>query len=91
MVSPQLIKKLNFSIIKLDKGSVVFFFLFIDFSLLVLQFVVFFLLSHKISQHSHFIIVMLIEVKLVFVSEPDLEQVIVEALFWYVHFFCRLF
>jgi hypothetical protein len=81
MVSPELIKKLNFSIIKLNKGSVIFFFLFVDLALLILQFVVFFLLPHKISQNSHFIVVMLIEVEFVFVSEPDLEQVIVKALF----------
>jgi hypothetical protein len=81
MESPELTKKLNFSIIKLNKGSFVFFFLFVDLALLVLQFVVLFLLPHKISQHSHFIVVMLIEVELVFVSEPDLEQVIVKALF----------
>jgi hypothetical protein len=81
MESPELTKKLKFSIIKLNKGSFVFFFLFVDLALLVLQFVVLFLLPHKISQHSHFIVVMLIEVELVFVSEPDLEQVIVKALF----------
>ena len=40
----------------------------------------------EISQNTHLVVVVLVEVKMVLVSEPDLKQVIVETLFWNVDF-----
>lgn len=43
-------------------------------------FIVFLVLSDKVSQHTHLIIVVLIEVEAVPMSKSDLEKVVVQAL-----------
>jgi hypothetical protein len=40
----------------------------------------------KISQNTHLVVVVLVEVEMVLVSEPDLEKVIIETLFGNIDF-----
>lgn len=48
--------------------------------------ILFLFVPHEIPQHSHFIVVVFIEIEPVLMSEPDLEEVVVQTLLGDVHF-----
>ncbi len=49
-----------------------------------------FLLPDKVSEYAYFFIVVLVEVKPIPMTEPYLEQVVVETLLRNVYLLCRL-
>ena len=58
--------------------------------LLGLRLIQLLLLPDKIPEYAYFFIVVLVEVKPIAMTEPDLEQVVVETLLRNVYLLCRL-
>ena len=80
------------TIIVVKEGSSSLFFLLVAFDLpsLDVSLVYFFPLAHEVPEHSDFVIVVFVEVEAVPLSEPDLEQIVVQTLFRYLHLPCSV-
>ncbi len=54
---------------------------------LILSLITPFIVTYKLSKHTHFVIIVFIEVEFVFISKSNLEQIVIKALFRNVDFF----